>query len=620
MNSLKKRLLLSLSAAALAVPMAAGSAQAIEVVVLEQINDATQSAELNFEALWGESLAATAAAIGNSAAFNIEGEGDAGALDLEQVNDALPGEYGNQFADIHVYDADFAAGAAEGLALTAAAIGNTLSGTGEGNITDIDLSQLNGSEAEGSGQFAHIDLELVDIGGLESTLSAAAIGNSASLTAGTIGTGTDFDHVVQDNYGGQYALIDINELIVDTGEAGGFFDATAAALGNSLTLTAETGDLHLDTVAQTNVGTEWYDFDEQEFYPGGQMAHVDIYQLNDVATPATPVGVDAPTFETFDSTIVTAAIGNSLTVDAGGTLLLDEITQDNEIWQEADIDIDYAYGLADLTATAVAIGNSLSIASGGDFAFDKVDGGIFQNNDPVLDDDDLGQDVDFDLEDLNVNGDLAMTAAAIGNSLSLDADGGFAFGTENAISQVNWADQDSEIELADIWGLEDVSGTVVAIGNSLSLSSGGDFSFGSYGSIAQVNQAYQDADIEIDDINAAGDVELTVAAIGNSLSLTAEGALSGVGAEISQDNNYGQAVDLSLNGTVGTFTSLDATAVAIGNSLSLTAGSFEGTGTLAVAQNNFDPQTVSLGLSNAGLGALSSTTAAIGNSASVTIK
>ncbi|MDF1585446.1 hypothetical protein, partial [Marinimicrococcus flavescens] len=77
MTSLKKRLLLSLSAAALAVPMAAGSAQAIEVVVLEQVNNATQGSLLGFDSLWGESLAATAAAIGNSAAFNVEGADDA---------------------------------------------------------------------------------------------------------------------------------------------------------------------------------------------------------------------------------------------------------------------------------------------------------------------------------------------------------------------------------------------------------------------------------------------------------------------------------------------------------------------------------------------------------------
>ncbi|MDF1585445.1 hypothetical protein [Marinimicrococcus flavescens] len=619
MNNLKKRLLLSLSAAALAMPMAAGSVQAIEVVVLDQVNDATQSAELSFEALWGESLAATAAAIGNSAAFNVEGAADAGALDLAQINDGDVGLQGNQLADIYLHDVDLTSGVADGVALTAAAIGNTLSGTGEGTILDIDLEQVNGQEGEGilpEGQYANIVLEEVVISGLESTLSAAAIGNSASLTAGAIGTSDGFDTVSQANYGAQGAHVHVTDLVMETTADGAVFDATAAALGNSLTLTAETGDLFLDTVVQDNLGDEIGLLLTLNL---GQYAGVHLYSLNDVETPATPVGVDAPTFETFDSTVVAAAIGNSASFSAGGNVLLDEIVQNNEAFQIADVVIAYSYGLADLTATAVAIGNSLSITSGGDFAFDKVDGGIFQEN-AWVDWDGDAQNADHLLQDLNVNGDLALTAAAIGNSLSLDADGGFAFGTDNVIEQANLADQDSEIELDDIWGLEDVSGTVVAIGNSLSLGSGGDFSFGSYGSIAQMNDAYQDADIELGNLNAAGDVELTVAAIGNSLSLTAEGALSGVGAEISQENNYGQAVELSLNGTVGSFTSLDATAVAIGNSLSLTAGSFEGTGTLAVAQNNFDPQTVSLGLSDAGLGALSSTTAAIGNSASVTIK
>ncbi|MDF1586998.1 hypothetical protein, partial [Marinimicrococcus flavescens] len=121
---------MSISAAALAMPVAAGGAQAIEVVVLGQVNDAAQSAELSFEGLWGESLAATAAAIGNSAAFNVEGADDAAILDLAQANIASFGGDGDgpQLAAIDLVDIDLSAGTSDGLALTAAAIGNTLSG------------------------------------------------------------------------------------------------------------------------------------------------------------------------------------------------------------------------------------------------------------------------------------------------------------------------------------------------------------------------------------------------------------------------------------------------------------------------------------------------------------
>ncbi|MDF1586807.1 hypothetical protein PZ740_10480, partial [Rhodospirillales bacterium YIM 152171] len=515
-------------------------------------------------------------------------------------------------------------------ALTAAAIGNTLSGTGAGNIADIDLEQLNieGDVGDGfDGQGAVIILEEVGIGGLESTLSAAAIGNSASLTAGTIGTSDDFDTVFQGNYGNQVALIDINEIAVLPTETGAIFDATAAALGNSLTLDAETGDLFVDDLSQINVGDE--NFDGYEIYgysvlEFGQYAHIDIFEINDFDAPATPVGVDAPTFETFDSTLVAAAIGNSASLNAGGGILLDTIVQQNGALQEADLELDDVYGLGNLTATAVAIGNSLSITAGGDIAFDKIDGGITQVNDP---DYDTAQDVDFDLDDLGVDGDLALTAAAIGNSLSITADGGFELGVENTIEQLNHSAQDSEIELKEMAGVGDLSATVVAIGNSLSITSGGDFSFGTDGVISQLNdnEYGQDAEIELEDeLNGSGAVDFTIAAIGNSLSIDAAGTLSGIDGGIVQLNQgeYGQDAEIELDDFdgMGDFASLDATVVAIGNSLSLSAGSFGGTGMLTIAQNNLAPQLVSIELADSGLGALSATTAAIGNSASVTIK
>ncbi|MDX6750155.1 hypothetical protein SH611_10095 (plasmid) [Geminicoccaceae bacterium 1502E] len=589
MSSLKKRLLLSLSAAALAAPMAAGSAQAIEVVVLDQVNLAAQSAELSFEGLWGESLAATAAAIGNSAAFNVEGVDDVAALELDQVNPTS-----TQLADIDLHDIDLGAGGADGIALTAAAIGNTLSGTGEGQIAGLAIAQ-----SVHRGQSAAIVLDQVVVSGLESSLSAAAIGNSASLTAGAIGTADGFDTLLQTNTTGQDAGIDIADLAVLPTETGAVLDATAAAIGNSLTLTATTGDLFLDGLDQNNVGS-------------GQSAELVLDGVNDLVVPPTPVGVTAPSFETFDSTLVAAAIGNSATLEAAGDILLDEVEQLSVVAQNASLDLDHVYGLGTLDGTAVAIGNSLSISADGALVFDKIESGIEQENHGT-------QSVAIGLDDLGLDGAVDLTAAAIANSLSLTSGGDFALNDESLITQTTTSPQLAGVTLDGIDGIDGLSATVVAIGNSLSVSSGGDLSFGGYGAIDQVNNAPQTATLGLVELNGMGAGEVTLAAIGNSLSLDAEGTLSGVAPAITQLSSSPQNVELSLN-NVGDLASLDVTGVAIGNSLSLGAGAFDGTGSLSLSQTNNAMQTVSLSLNDAGLGALSATTAAIGNSTSVTIR
>ncbi|MDF1585324.1 hypothetical protein [Marinimicrococcus flavescens] len=611
MSSLKRRLLFSLSAAALAVPVPAGGAQALEIVVLDQVNEAAQGAELGFEGITGKSLAATAAAIGNSAAFNVEGEGDAAALALEQVSRGTDTP-GAQVADIHLDEVDLASGAAAGLSLTAAAIGNTLSGTGEGGIGALDLSQENGwTEDTLEGQYAHIVLDEVVVGGLESSLSAAALGNSASLTAGAIGTGDAYDAVLQTNDAAQFASIGIDDLVIRPTGSGAAFDATAAAIGNSLTLDAATGDLHLDTVVQENVGGDSHGGIDWAGY--GQMAQVEILGINDIVAPSRPVGVGAESFETFDSTIVSAAIGNSGSLSAGGRILLDQVVQTNTTWQQADIDIAFAYGAGDLKATGVAIGNSMSISSGADLAFDGSESGLSQLNG-------WDQTAGIELSSIGAAGDLGLTAAAIGNSLSMSAEGGFAVGEQSGILQSNTDYQDASIELFEINGLTNLSATVVAMGNSMSLTTGGDLALGAYASIEQHNLGDQDATLGLFELNGKGSAGITIAAIGNSLSVSGEGAMAGLGGGIVQRNEGAQAVVLDLDGTLGSFGSANVTAVAIGNSLSLTTGAFDGAGTLSITQENLVPQSVSLGVVRAGLGAASTTTAAIGNSIAVTVR
>ncbi|MDF1585444.1 hypothetical protein [Marinimicrococcus flavescens] len=636
MTGLRKRLLMSISAAALALPVAATGVQAIEVVVLEQVNEAAQGASLYFEDLTGSSLSATAAAIGNSAAFNVEGESAAAVLHLEQINDVDGDgvEFGfgfdegdglAQLAYIGLSDLDLSDGTTAGLDLTAAAIGNTLSGTGAGTIADLRISQING-EGEGSedmeGQLAIIgglaflgpsfegDVALT---GLESRLSAAALGNSASLTAGAIGTGDDFDHVEQVNYSVQLASIGMGGLAVQPAETGAFFDATAAAIGNSLSLNAETGELFIDTVEQVN--------GDVINGPSGQLSIVLLGGINSAAAPDLPVGVSATEFETFDGSIVAAAIGNSATLGAGEDILLDEITQANTSSQAALLLSGDAHGVDDLTATMVAIGNSLSINAGGDIAFDKSEGGIGQVSEG------LGffysnnaQEGEFMLQGVDMVGDLEATAAAIGNSLTIAADGDIALGDTTTISQLAVGGQQTLSMVGDITGTGDFTATAVAIGNSLSIEAGAGFDFGTYGAIVQENpEGGQVAGLILTDLSGTGAAEITVAAIGNSLSLDAGGELSGVGS-ITQENEVAQLSVLELNDSLDGFSSFDVTSVAIGNSLSLAAGSFEGTGVLTVAQNNTAAQQLTRSLSGTDLGAISATTATIGNSASVTIR
>ncbi|MDF1584817.1 hypothetical protein [Marinimicrococcus flavescens] len=600
MTVLKKRLLLSLSAAALAAPMAAGSVHAIEVVVLEQVNNAAQTAELSFDELWGESLAATAAAIGNSAAFNVEGETDAAALDLKQMS--TPSAGGRQLAEIVASDVDLAAGTTEGLDLTAAAIGNTLSGTGLGQVTDIAINQF--ASGFPVAQSSVITLDEVVVGGLESSLSAAAIGNSASLTAGAIGTGDGFDTVSQSTFGGQTATIDIADLAVLPDAADATFDATAAALNNSLTLSATTGDLYLDSLFQMN--------------SSAQTASVGLGQINVPGSSSTPVGVAAPSYESFDSTLVAAAIASSASLDAEGTVLLGAVTQNNMSAQLASIGLDQVYGLGDLDVTSVAIANSLSIDAGGMVAIDPGSQAFGQTASGT-------QTAIVELVDLGMEGAVAVTAAALGNSLSIDAGGDAAVSRGSFINQMNIAHQSASVVLDGVEGLDGLRATVVAIGNSLSLASGGDLALyegdaaPGPDAIFQTGGFSQTATLDLTELNGTGAGEVTLAAIDNSLSIEAEGTLSGVTPSISQTSFAPQIAELTLAGSGG-FASLDATAVAIGNSLSLSAGAFEGTGTLSAFQQNGGLQTVSLTMTDSGMGALSATTAAIGNSASVSIR
>ncbi|MDX6751931.1 hypothetical protein SH611_19160 [Geminicoccaceae bacterium 1502E] len=634
MTGLRKRLLMSISAAALSLPVAATGVQAIEVVVLDQVNEAAQGTSLHFEDLTGSSLSATAAAIGNSAAFNVEGEGAAAVLDLGQINDVdsngVAIDFGEgdglaQLAHIDLNDLDLSDGTTAGLDLTAAAIGNTLSGTGAGTIADLRISQING-EGEGSeemegqlaiiGDFAFLGPSFegdVALTGLESRLSAAALGNSASLTAGTIGTGDEFDHVEQVNYSVQLANIGMGGLAVQPAGTGAVFDATAAAIGNSLTLNAETGELFIDTVDQLN--------GDMINGPSGQLSIVVLGGINSAETPDLPVGVSAAELETFDGSIVAAAIGNSASLGAGEDILLDEIVQATTSSQASLVLSGDINGVDDLTATMVAIGNSLSINAGGDIAFDKTEGGIgqvsaglgffYSNN---------AQEGEFMLQGVDMVGDLEATTAAIGNSLTIAADGDIALGDTTTISQLAVGGQETMFYVDDITGAGDFTATAVAIGNSLSIEAGAGFDFGTYGAIVQENpEGGQSAGLILTDLNGTGAAEITVAAIGNSLSLDVGGELSGVGS-ITQENEVAQLSVLELNDSLDGFSSLDVTSVAIGNSLSLAAGSFEGSGVLTVAQSNTAAQQLARSFSGTDLGAIAATTATIGNSASVTIR
>lgn len=370
-------------------------------------------------------------------------------------------------------------------------------------------------------------------------VTVAAIGNSASI---------DLDDIeyfyetrvgnVQDN-GASWVTADLDYFVERAKE----LDATTAAIGNSLSLVLEDIGGKGASVMNSQVNKSWW-----------TVAETDI-KVGDV--------------ENLTST--TAAIGNTASIEVENPTDLRDVTsaQYNRSYMGAFADI-RAYGDAhdgeDLEATVAAIGNSFSLE------VEYVDNGYNYGGDLVLSQVNKTRYVDSVLELYASNLDVTATAAAIGNSLSLELSD--KKGMDLAIFQMNKADVYAYGDI-DLRNAGTVETTVAAIGNSISVDVNGDHNgrnaFGDV-ELMQVNLGDGFAKQKLDLTGSTRDVTATTAAIGNSASLTLSGDFfDGVkSAQVNHGDMVAKTyVDMS-HGAASGHTNVDVTSAAIGNSLSIT--------------------------------------------------
>lgn len=373
---------------------------------------------------------ATAAAIGNSLSVEID--------DPEMMGDVKNVQFNAGDARARMIMAPDAAEEIDDMTATVAAIGNSASIDLKGDLgSKVENSQVNaGFLVKAVGFVAAGDNE-----DLEATI--AAIGNSASVEVDeeAISGVSSFQYNAADAIA-KGEVIQEGDTFADKTKPGKV-DVTVAAIGNSLSVTAEDG-----------YGYSW----------GGDVRAVQINDGFDVDSSLFLLAEDGVK---VDATV--AAIGNSASFD-----LSDRLSQDLSVkqtnWANASADGDMTgFDLKNkkVDATVAAIGNSASITVEGDWkrhnSFGKVN--IAQSN--------LSETVKADMV-LGVIGGVDKvnaTTAAIGNSASVELSKDFFTGVKS--HQMNTADATAKMEVA----LDDATDvkvdlTAAAIGNSLSISVG----------------------------------------------------------------------------------------------------------------------------------------------------
>ena len=496
---------------------------------------------------------------------------------------------------------------------TAAAIGNSLSVEGLqaviGYEEDLEPGDVVIKQEALEDITTTLDLEIDDVDVKKSVdATAAAIGNSASIS----------DMYTDDLTIRQTLEDDVDarmDLEIDDTKVSGNVTATTAAIGNSLTLTEVGVDDDLKII-------QYMDDDAYA------RANIDLDEVN--------------VKKSLD--VTTAAIGNSLSIDG-----LDDVDFDDnvEIKQtttgDATAKLNVELEEVDVTKstnmTAAAIGNSASMSNIDDIN-DELD--IIQKMEGNVE-----AKLDVEMEDVDMKGGLSLTAAAIGNSLTL-SNIGEVDNDDLDIDQVMKGEATAEFDLeisVDEENDSDIraalSATAAAIGNSVSIDDINDIEEDDL-EISQTAlddvQVYEETEIsqkmkddataslelELEDSSVAQKVSLTTAAIGNSASFT-DVTFEG------DDVDYGDpAADLDQN-MVGEATAsldveiedteiggaVDMTVAAIGNSLSLSDSE---TGAIDLDQRKIDgdvTSTAEIELDDLDLGNVSITAAAIGNSANI---
>jgi hypothetical protein len=264
-----------------------------------------------------------------------------------------------------------------------------------------------------------------------------------------------------------------------------------------------------------------------------------------------------------DVTMTAAAIGNSFSAELGGTSAVNS-NQTNYSNAGASLNVNAQNAFGSLTATSAAIGNSASVVIKEPAGVNPTARGSVVNTNQLY----AGNvTADLNLTGGNIssgnpNLGIAATAAAIGNSASVDIQGNLD--ANNYQRFFGDARSNLHVNMNNVYG--DSNLTSAAIANSASFNatdsnrvSINNTQFANYDPTAN-------SDIRLNDIT--GNITSTTAAISNSLSVTTLPSQATLALNSNQQNGAGTYANSTIN--LGDVTgSVTATAAAIGNSVSV---------------------------------------------------
>lgn len=341
----------------------------------------------------------------------------------------------------------------------------------------------------------------------ELTATAAAIGNTVSLDgvmAGTDGRGDDrgsYGRDGRDALGGlsvdqkvEGDIAAVVDVTIENVAVDGAVTVSATGIGNAASLVDVTADaLSLDQSKEDEV-----------------TARLRL-EMEDVA-------FDQDGTNAFSA----AAIGNIASLDGielegrSDDVTLEQSMDDGRIKAAAKIDIEDVSVDDALGMSVAALGNTLSVT---DLEIDSGDLEIGQEVDEAR----IEADLEFTAEDLNVEGNLDITAVALGNAASfddVDSDGDLDL-TQNIDDTRIEADSFVNLDGLDVHG--DVTVSVAAVGNNAAFGADSEFDDITVTQAADsAVGAALDLRIDGDSVNSrwtGGNLAISAAALANSVSI-----------------------------------------------------------------------------------------------------
>ncbi|MEM5469387.1 hypothetical protein [Celeribacter marinus] len=273
-----------------------------------------------------------------------------GAIEIEQTaTDDITASLDVEVKDIKIDDA------LGGIDLSSTAIGNTASlGTDTASISagELDLEQV----FKGEKITATADVEFDNVASELTTLTTAAIGNSANVVA-EVGYKTDVDQTIGGERGEGAEISAILDFITDADVkrigTPSVLDASSVAIGNTFSAELFEGfaaDLS-QTVSSASKGGDYDDHDKRHGHDNDKLSA----QISSIATVETGSYADV--------TVSSTAIGNaaSFTGVDGGVGQAAKIEQDNYASVLAQADVK-SFKPTTFSSTAAAIGNTATIS------------------------------------------------------------------------------------------------------------------------------------------------------------------------------------------------------------------------------------------------------------------